>query len=194
MVKFGRRMTANRSPQYPPDAYMDYDKLKDIIKELGKKKLARWVLYQGGWESIACGELLGICNDLLSEGIICCIILSETAQFCREKSLFYIFVSIQLKRYCYPHTPTQHHTYTQSRLHHARGLTNRPTPHKRRRTNINHRRIHRRGLLLLHRRPACQGWGVYIKAGDGIEERYIQFGNGGEWCQGGGQCGGGWKV
>ena len=45
MVKFGRRMTANRSPQYPPDAYMDYDKLKDIIKELGKKKLARWVLY-----------------------------------------------------------------------------------------------------------------------------------------------------
>ena len=70
MVKFGRRMTANRSPQYPPDAYMDYDKLKDIIKELGKKKLARWVLYQGGWESIACGELLGICNDLLSEDII----------------------------------------------------------------------------------------------------------------------------
>lgn len=41
MVKFGLRMRENRAPSYPPEAYMDYDRLKDIIKELARKKLAR---------------------------------------------------------------------------------------------------------------------------------------------------------
>eukprot|EP00578_Thalassiosira_sp_NH16_P025866 CAMPEP_0181087768 /NCGR_PEP_ID=MMETSP1071-20121207/6443_1 /TAXON_ID=35127 /ORGANISM="Thalassiosira sp., Strain NH16" /LENGTH=741 /DNA_ID=CAMNT_0023169667 /DNA_START=113 /DNA_END=2338 /DNA_ORIENTATION=- len=41
MVKFGLRLAENRAPEYPPDAYMDYDKLKEIIKELAGKKLAR---------------------------------------------------------------------------------------------------------------------------------------------------------
>mmetsp|Transcript_3126 Transcript_3126/g.5136 ORF Transcript_3126/g.5136 Transcript_3126/m.5136 type:complete len:748 (-) Transcript_3126:127-2370(-) len=41
MVKFGLRLSQNRAPEYPPEAYMDYDKLKEIIHELKKKKLAR---------------------------------------------------------------------------------------------------------------------------------------------------------
>lgn len=41
MVKFGLRLMENRAPEYPPEAYMDYDKLKEIIKELAGKKLAR---------------------------------------------------------------------------------------------------------------------------------------------------------
>ena len=44
MVKFGLRLAENRASEYPPDAYMDYDKLKEIIKELAGKKLARWVV------------------------------------------------------------------------------------------------------------------------------------------------------
>jgi len=40
MVKFGERLSQNRAPEYPPEAYMDYDKLKEIIRDLGKKKLA----------------------------------------------------------------------------------------------------------------------------------------------------------
>jgi hypothetical protein len=41
MVKFGLKLMENRSGDYPPDVYMDYDKLKNIIKELASKKLAR---------------------------------------------------------------------------------------------------------------------------------------------------------
>jgi hypothetical protein len=41
MVKFGLRLSQNRAPEYPPEAYMDYDKLKEIIHDLKKKKLAR---------------------------------------------------------------------------------------------------------------------------------------------------------
>jgi len=41
MVKFGQQLTENRASVYPPDAYIDYEKLKTIIKQLGKKKLAR---------------------------------------------------------------------------------------------------------------------------------------------------------
>ncbi|KAL7427352.1 hypothetical protein ACHAXM_000830 [Skeletonema potamos] len=41
MVKFGLRLSENRAPEYPPEAYMDYDKLKEIIHDLKKKKLAR---------------------------------------------------------------------------------------------------------------------------------------------------------
>ncbi|KAL7472453.1 hypothetical protein ACHAXS_012788 [Conticribra weissflogii] len=40
MVKFGERLSQNRAPEYPPEAYMDYDRLKEIIHDLGKKKLA----------------------------------------------------------------------------------------------------------------------------------------------------------
>lgn len=43
MVKFGLRLSQNRAAEYPPEAYMDYDKLKEIIHDLKKKKLARWV-------------------------------------------------------------------------------------------------------------------------------------------------------
>jgi len=43
MVKFGLRLAENRSSDYPPDAYLDYDKLKTIINELAGKKLARYV-------------------------------------------------------------------------------------------------------------------------------------------------------
>ena len=43
MVKFGLQLRQNRAPEYPPEAYMDYDKLKEIIKELAGKKLARYV-------------------------------------------------------------------------------------------------------------------------------------------------------
>jgi hypothetical protein len=41
MVKFGLRLSQNRAPEYPPEVYMDYDKLKEIIHDLKKKKLAR---------------------------------------------------------------------------------------------------------------------------------------------------------
>jgi ABC-type Fe3+/spermidine/putrescine transport system ATPase subunit len=41
MVKFGLRLSQNRAAEYPPEAYMDYDKLKEIIHDLKKKKLAR---------------------------------------------------------------------------------------------------------------------------------------------------------
>lgn len=41
MVKFGLRLSENRSSSYPPEAYMNYDKLKEIINELAGKKLAR---------------------------------------------------------------------------------------------------------------------------------------------------------
>jgi SPX domain protein involved in polyphosphate accumulation len=41
MVKFGLKLMENRAEDYPPDVYMDYDKLKAIIKELVSKKLAR---------------------------------------------------------------------------------------------------------------------------------------------------------
>mmetsp|Transcript_15229 Transcript_15229/g.33224 ORF Transcript_15229/g.33224 Transcript_15229/m.33224 type:complete len:743 (+) Transcript_15229:514-2742(+) len=41
MVKFGLRLAKNRAPEYSPDAYMDYDGLKEIIKELAGQKLAR---------------------------------------------------------------------------------------------------------------------------------------------------------
>ena len=44
MVKFGLRLAENRSSDYPPDAYLDYDKLKKIINELAGKKLARYVI------------------------------------------------------------------------------------------------------------------------------------------------------
>lgn len=43
MVKFGLRLDQNKSTDYPPDAYVDYDKLKEIIHVLAKKKLAGWV-------------------------------------------------------------------------------------------------------------------------------------------------------
>jgi len=42
MVEFGRRLAENRSPEYSPDAYMDYDRLKEIIKVVKGKKLARY--------------------------------------------------------------------------------------------------------------------------------------------------------
>ena len=41
MVKFGLRLRDNRAPSYPQEAYMDYDRLKEIIKELAGKKLAK---------------------------------------------------------------------------------------------------------------------------------------------------------
>mmetsp|Transcript_16378 Transcript_16378/g.34545 ORF Transcript_16378/g.34545 Transcript_16378/m.34545 type:complete len:161 (+) Transcript_16378:56-538(+) len=41
MVEFGRRLAENRAPEYPPDAYMDYDRLKEIIEVMKGKKLAR---------------------------------------------------------------------------------------------------------------------------------------------------------
>lgn len=41
MVKFGLRLAENRATEYPPAAYVDYDGLKLIIKELAGKKLAR---------------------------------------------------------------------------------------------------------------------------------------------------------
>ena len=41
MVKFGLRLKENHAPEYPPEAYVDYDKLKEIIHVLAKKKLAR---------------------------------------------------------------------------------------------------------------------------------------------------------
>ena len=47
MVKFGLQLRQNRAPEYPPEAYMDYDKLKEIIKELAGKKLARYVRGMG---------------------------------------------------------------------------------------------------------------------------------------------------
>lgn len=40
MVKFGIRLDQNKSSDYPPEAYVDYAKLKDIIHVLAKKKLA----------------------------------------------------------------------------------------------------------------------------------------------------------
>lgn len=40
MVKFGLRLDQNKSNEYPSDAYVDYDKLKEIIHVLAKKKLA----------------------------------------------------------------------------------------------------------------------------------------------------------
>jgi len=55
MVKFGLRLAENRSSDYPPDAYLDYDKLKTIINELAGKKLARYVY----------------CNCLLLVCIVC---------------------------------------------------------------------------------------------------------------------------
>lgn len=48
MVKFGLRLDQNKSNEYPSDAYVDYDKLKEIIHVLAKKKLAGWV-YNGGF-------------------------------------------------------------------------------------------------------------------------------------------------
>ncbi|KAL3810985.1 hypothetical protein ACHAXA_008571 [Cyclostephanos tholiformis] len=41
MVKFGLKLMENRAADYPPDVYVDYDKLKSIIKELALKKLAK---------------------------------------------------------------------------------------------------------------------------------------------------------
>lgn len=41
MVKFGLRLAENRAPEYPPEAYVDYDKLKGIIHALSRNKLAR---------------------------------------------------------------------------------------------------------------------------------------------------------
>lgn len=41
MVKFGLRLAENRASEYPSDAYMDYDKLKEIISQVAGKKLAR---------------------------------------------------------------------------------------------------------------------------------------------------------
>ena len=41
MVKFGLKLMENRAADYPPDVYMDYEKLKNFIKELASKKLAR---------------------------------------------------------------------------------------------------------------------------------------------------------
>jgi len=41
MVKFGLKLMENRASDYPPDVYMDYEKLKNFIKELASKKLAR---------------------------------------------------------------------------------------------------------------------------------------------------------
>jgi hypothetical protein len=41
MVKFGLKLMENRASDYPPDVYVDYDKLKSIIKELALKKLAK---------------------------------------------------------------------------------------------------------------------------------------------------------
>ena len=40
MVKFGLRLEKNKSADFPPEAYVDYDKLKEIIHVLAKKKLA----------------------------------------------------------------------------------------------------------------------------------------------------------
>jgi hypothetical protein len=40
MVKFGLKLMENRAADYPPDVYMDYEKLKNFIKELASKKLA----------------------------------------------------------------------------------------------------------------------------------------------------------
>eukprot|EP01082_Thalassiosira_pseudonana_P005159 g4708.t1.1.5e174189 g4708 g4708.t1 contig16:117889-120802(-) len=40
MVKFGLRLDQNKASDYPPDAYVDYAKLKEIIHVLSKKKLA----------------------------------------------------------------------------------------------------------------------------------------------------------
>ena len=34
MVKFGLKLMENRASDYPPDVYMDYEKLKNFIKEL----------------------------------------------------------------------------------------------------------------------------------------------------------------
>ena len=48
MVKFGLRLSENRSSSYPPEAYMNYDKLKEIINELAGKKLARYVSFVVG--------------------------------------------------------------------------------------------------------------------------------------------------
>ena len=45
MVKFGLRLDQNKSIDYPPEAYVDYDKLKEIIHVLAKKKLAGWVFF-----------------------------------------------------------------------------------------------------------------------------------------------------
>lgn len=47
MVKFGLKLNENRASDYPPDAYLEYDALKDIIKDLGRTKLAKWVAYSG---------------------------------------------------------------------------------------------------------------------------------------------------
>jgi len=44
MVKFGRRLDQNKSPDYPAEAYVDYQNLKDTIHVLAKKKMAGWVL------------------------------------------------------------------------------------------------------------------------------------------------------
>ena len=41
MVRFGLKLVENRAADYPPDVYMNYDKLKNIIKELASNKLAR---------------------------------------------------------------------------------------------------------------------------------------------------------
>jgi hypothetical protein len=41
MVKFGLKLNENRASDYPPDAYLEYDALKDIIKDLGRTKLAK---------------------------------------------------------------------------------------------------------------------------------------------------------
>ena len=40
MVKFGRRLDQNKSPDYPAEAYVDYQNLKDTIHVLAKKKMA----------------------------------------------------------------------------------------------------------------------------------------------------------
>ena len=41
MVKFGLKLSENRAAEYPPDAYLEYDALKEIIKDLSRTKLAQ---------------------------------------------------------------------------------------------------------------------------------------------------------
>ena len=40
MVKFGLRLDSNKATDYPPDVYVDYNRLKEIIHVLAEKKLA----------------------------------------------------------------------------------------------------------------------------------------------------------
>ncbi len=41
MVKFGDKLNEKRASEYPPDAYLEYDALKVIIKDLGRTQAAK---------------------------------------------------------------------------------------------------------------------------------------------------------